>query len=394
MGIGADGEQKATYQAGYELHAKYTLFAEGCRGHLGKQLMERFDLQADAGTQHYAIGIKELWEIDPDKHVMGKVIHSVGYPLDHGPGGSTGGSFMYHLENNQVALGLIVDLSYSNPHLSPFDEFQKYKMHPVISSFLEGGKRVAYGARAIVKGGFQAVPKLVFPGGLLAGDDAGFVNFLKIKGTHNAMKTGMMAAESVFAAVKEGSEGRDVLDSYPEAYKNSWVYTELQNARNVNPAIHKLGVFLGAAYSFIDQTIFRGKLPWTLTDPIPDHAMLKTVDKCKPIEYAKPDGVITFDKTSSVFLSSTNHEEDQPCHLQLKDPDIPLQKNLPMYDEPAQRYCPAGVYEVLEAEDGNKRFQINSQNCVHCKTCDIKDPAQNITWVTPEGMGGPGYPNM
>jgi electron-transferring-flavoprotein dehydrogenase len=394
MGIGADGEQKPSYQAGYELHAKYTLFTEGCRGHLGKQLMEKFDLQANAGTQHYAIGIKELWDIDPDKHFPGKVIHSVGYPLDHGPGGATGGSFMYHLENNQVALGLIVDLSYSNPHLSPFDEFQRYKMHPVISHFLEGGKRVSYGARAINKGGFQAVPKIVFPGGLMAGDDAGFMNFLKIKGTHNAMKTGMLASESVFAAVKGGSEGHDELDSYTKAYEASWVYKELHKSRNVNPAIHKFGVLMGAAFAFVDQTIFQGKLPFTLSDPTPDHEMLKPAAKCKPTDYPKPDGVITFDKTSSVFLSATNHEEDQPCHLQLADPDIPLQKNLPMYNEPAQLYCPVGVYEVLEEDDGSTRFQINAQNCVHCKTCDIKDPAQNITWVAPEGAGGPNYPNM
>jgi electron-transferring-flavoprotein dehydrogenase len=394
MGIGIDGEQKPTYQAGYELHAKYTLFSEGCRGHLGKQLMEKFDLQANAGTQHYAIGIKELWDIDPDKHVPGKVVHSVGYPLDHGPGGATGGSFMYHLENNQVALGLIVDLSYSNPHLSPFDEFQRYKLHPVIRHYLEGGKRVAYGARAINKGGFQAVPKIVFPGGLMAGDDAGFMNFLKIKGTHNAMKTGMLASESVFAAVNGGSEGHDELDSYTKAYEDSWVYKELKKSRNINPAIHKFGLLMGSAYAFIDQTIFQGKLPFTLTDPTPDHEMLKPAAKCKATDYPKPDGVITFDKTSSVFLSATNHEEDQPCHLQLADPDIPLQTNLPMYNEPAQLYCPVGVYEVLEEEDGSKKFQINAQNCVHCKTCDIKDPAQNITWVTPEGTGGPNYPNM
>jgi electron-transferring-flavoprotein dehydrogenase len=290
MGIGADGEQKGTYQAGYELHAKYTLFTEGCRGHLGKQLMAKFDLQKDAGTQHYGIGIKEIWDIDPEKHVAGKVIHSVGYPLDHGPGGTTGGSFMYHLENNQVSLGLIVDLSYSNPHLSPFDEFQRYKLHPVIKSYLEGGKRVAYGARAINKGGFQAVPKLVFPGGLLAGCEAGFMNFLKIKGSHTAMKTGMLAAESVFNAVNEGREGRDELDSYPEAYRNSWVYEELYSSRNVNPAIHKFGMFLGSAYAFLDQTIFRGKMPFTMSDPTPDHDTLKPADQCKKIDYPKPDG--------------------------------------------------------------------------------------------------------
>ncbi len=394
MGISAKGEEKPTYQPGYELHAKYTLFTEGCRGHLGKQLMAKFELEKDAGTQHYGIGIKEIWDINPDKHVPGKVVHTVGYPLGHGPGGVTGGSFMYHLENNQVALGLIVDLGYKNPHLSPFDEFQRLKLHPVVNAYLEGGKRVSYGARAINKGGFQAVPKLVFPGGLMAGCEAGFMNFLKIKGSHTAMKTGMLAGEAVFNAVNSGKEGHDELTGYEQAYRDSWVYDELHNARNVNPAIHKLGTLMGSAYAFIDQSIFQGKMPFTLSDPVPDYAQLKPASECEKINYPKPDGVYTFDKSSSVFLSNTFHEEDQPCHLQLIDKDIPIGKNLPMYDEPAQRYCPAGVYEVLDSEDGSKRFQINSQNCVHCKTCDIKDPAQNINWTTPEGTGGPNYPNM
>jgi len=392
MGISASGEQKPTFQAGYELRAKYTVFAEGCRGHLGKQLMAKFDLQKDCGTQHYALGMKEIWDIDPSMHVLGKVAHTAGWPLDHGPG-TVGGSFMYHLANNQVALGLIVDLGYRNPHLSPFDEFQRFKHHPIISKFLEGGKRVSYGARAITKGGFQAVPKLTFPGGVLAGDNAGFLNFLKIKGTHTGMKTGMMAAEAIYEAVKNGSEGKDDLTAYEEAYRNSWVYEELYKSRNTNPATHQFGMFLGAACAWVEQTFFNGRFPYTMEDNHPPHETLKPAADCPKIDYPKPDGVISFDKLSSVYLSSTNHEEDQPCHLILTDPDIPIQKNLPMYDEPAQRYCPAGVYEVIE-EDGEQKFQINSQNCVHCKTCDIKDPAQNITWVTPEGGGGPNYPNM
>lgn len=393
MGVSESGKHKGTYQAGYELRAKYTVFAEGCRGHLGKQLMAKYDLQKDVGTQHYALGMKEIWDIDASKHVLGKVVHTVGWPLDHLPG-TVGGSFLYHLKNNQIAIGLIVDLGYKNPHLSLFDEFQRFKHHPVIRQFLEGGKRVAYGARAITKGGYQAVPKLTFPGGVLAGDDAGFFNFLKIKGSHTAMKTGMLAAEAIFNAVKNGSSGQEELTAYTDAYKQSWVHEELYASRNTSPATHKFGMLLGAAFTWLDQTIFRGSLPFTLQDNLAPHESLKAADQCAKIDYPKPDGVLSFDTLSSVFLSNTNHEEDQPCHLQLADADIPLQKNLPMYDEPAQRYCPAGVYEVLEEEDGSSKFQINSQNCVHCKTCDIKDPAQNINWVTPEGGGGPNYPNM
>ncbi len=394
MGVGADGEQKSTYTPGYELHAKYTVFAEGCRGHLGKLVMEKFNLQAESDTQHYAIGLKEIWDIDPAKHVPGKVIHTVGWPLGHFPGGTLGGSFVYHLENNQIAIGLVVDLGYKNPHLSPYDEFQRFKHHKLIKHFLEGGKRVAYGARAIVKGGLQALPKLIMPGGLIVGDDAGFLNNLKQKGTHTAMKTGMMAAESIFSAVKNGSQGGEELASYVEAFEGSWVREEMYKARNTVPALHKLGLFMGSAFTWVDQYIFRGKLPFTMTDPKPDHEQLKLASKCEKPDYPKPDGVISFDKLSSVFISNTSHEEDQPCHLQLKDPAIPLHSNLPLYDEPAQRYCPTGVYEIIEKEDGTRKFQINAQNCVHCKTCDIKDPAQNITWVVPEGTGGPNYGNM
>ena len=394
MGIGMDGEQKPAYQPGYELHAKYTLFAEGCRGHLGKQLIEKFNLDADSDTQHYGIGFKEIWEIDPAKHTPGKVIHTMGWPLDHGPGGSLGGSYLYHLENNQVALGLIINLDYKNPHLSPFDEFQRWKGHKFIRDYLEGGKRVSYGARAVIKGGLNALPKLTMPGGLLVGDDAGFLNNLKQKGTHTAMKSGMMAAEAVFDAIKGGSTGGQELESYVEKYKSSWLFEELHQARNTTGWMHKLGLLLGSAAIWIEQTIFRGKLPITLTDPVPDHAGMILASKARKIDYPKPDGVISFDKLSSVFLTNTYHEEDQPCHLQLTDPGIPLNSNLPLYAEPAQRYCPAGVYEIVQEEDGSNKFQINAQNCIHCKTCDIKDPAQNINWVVPEGTGGPNYGNM
>ena len=393
MGVSAGGEQKPTFTPGYELHAKYTVFAEGCRGHLGKSLISRFNLDQDSDTQHYGIGFKEIWDIPAEKHVPGKVVHTVGWPLDFGPGGTLGGSYLYHLENNQVALGLIVDLGYSNPHLSPFDEFQRYKQHPVIKNVLEGGKRVAYGARAVVKGGFQSLPKLVMPGGLLVGDDAGFLNNLKQKGTHTAMKSGMLAAEAMFNALASGAEGRDELTQYVELYQQSWLYDELHKARNIMPAQHRFGMFLGAMFAWIDQYIFRGKLPFTWLDPKPDHAKLKDQAAAKRPDYPKPDGLISFDKLSSAFLRHTDHEEDHPCHLRLTDPDIPVGTNLPKYDEPAQRYCPAGVYEVIEEVDG-PRFQINAQNCIHCKTCDIKDPAQNITWVVPEGTGGPNYGNM
>jgi len=394
MGVGADGEHKASFQAGYELHAKYTVFAEGCRGHLGKQLIEKFNLAADSQTQHYGIGFKEIWDIKPEKHIPGKVVHTVGWPLGHFPGQTLGGSYIYHLEDNQIAIGLIVDLGYSNPHLSPFDEFQRFKQHKFIKHYLEGGKRIAYGARAVIKGGLTALPKLVMPGGLLVGDDAGFLNNLKQKGTHTAMKSGMLAAESVFAALKTGSQGFETLDSYPAAFKTSWLHEELYVARNTSSWLHKFGLFFGSALTWVDQYIFRGKMPITLSDPTPDYAALKPANKSEKIDYPKPDGVISFDKLSSVFLTNTFHEEDQPCHLQLRDPTIPISSNLPLFDEPAQRYCPAGVYEVIEEPTGDKRFQINAQNCIHCKTCDIKDPAQNINWVVPEGTGGPNYGNM
>ncbi|MGA1372398.1 MAG: electron transfer flavoprotein-ubiquinone oxidoreductase [Pseudomonadales bacterium] len=393
MGVGADGEHKPTFTPGYELHAKYTVFAEGCRGHLGKQLIKQFDLNADATTQHYAIGLKEVWDVAPEKHVPGKVVHTVGWPLGHLPGSPTGGSFLYHLENNQVALGLIVDLSYSNPHLSPFEEFQRWKHHPLIRETLEGGKRVAYGARAIVKGGLQALPKLSVPGALIVGDDAGFLNVLKIKGSHTAMKSGMIAADTLYGALANGDEGGSDLTGYDQSFRQTWLHEELDRSRNIGPALHKFGVLGGSAYAFLDQFMLRGHAPWTLKDPVPDHATLKPASSAARINYPKPDGVISFDRLSSVFLSNTNHEEDQPCHLRLTDPLIPVASNLPQFDEPAQRYCPAGVYEVVQESSG-PRFQINAQNCVHCKTCDIKDPAQNITWVVPEGAGGPNYPNM
>jgi len=392
LGVDREGNPKeGMYTPGMELRAKYTLFAEGCRGHIGKQLINRFQLNANVDPQHYGIGIKELWDIDPARHEQGLVVHTAGWPLDDE---NTGGSFLYHLENNQVVVGLIVDLSYSNPYLSPFDEFQRYKHHPVIKQYLEGGKRVSYGARAIAKGGLNCLPKMVFKGGALIGCDAGTLNFAKIKGSHTAMKSGMLAAEAIAEALAAGREGGDELTAYEENFKSSWVYDQLYKSRNFGAAIHKWGAVKGGAFNFIDQNIFGGKIPFTLHDTKPDYACLKHADQARKIDYPKPDGKLSFDKLSSVFLSNTNHEEDQPVHLKLIDPSIPIEKNLPLYDEPAQRYCPAGVYEVVSNDDGSQRFQINAQNCVHCKTCDIKDPSQNITWVAPEGTGGPNYPNM
>ena len=391
MGVGANGEPKPTYEPGYELHAKYTVFAEGCRGHLGKQLIARFNLAADTDPQHYGIGLKELWDVDPERHVPGRILHNVGWPLGRVTSPGTG-SFLYHQENNQVALGIIVDLAYKNPHLSPFDELQRLKHHPLFADVLRGGRRVSYGARAVVKGGLQALPKLTVPGAAIVGDDAGFLNMLKIKGTHTAMKSGMLAAESVFDALQRG-EANTALDDFRGRVDDSWLGKELRQVRNVGPALHKFGTLFGMAYTFVDQKIARGRMPFTLRDSVADHARLAPAAKAQPIHYPKPDGVLSFDKLSSVFLSNTNHEEDQPCHLTLADAELPIRDNLPVYDEPAQRYCPAGVYEVVEETDG-PRFQINAQNCVHCKTCDIKDPAQNINWVTPEGMGGPNYGNM
>ncbi|AVZ86588.1 MULTISPECIES: electron transfer flavoprotein-ubiquinone oxidoreductase [unclassified Acinetobacter] len=407
MGIGKNGEPTHNFTPGYELHAKYTLFAEGCRGHLGKRLIAKYNLDKDADPQHYGIGIKELWEIDPAKHKPGLVMHGAGWPLSET--GSAGGWWLYHAENNQVTLGMIVDLSYENPNMYPFMEMQRWKTHPTIKQFLEGGKRISYGARAVVKGGFNSLPKLTFPGGCLIGDDAGFLNFSKIKGSHTAMKSGMLCGEAVFEAIAAGVEkGGDLaiarvlegddhfvkeLTTYTDKYNNSWLKEELYQARNFGPAMHKFGTWIGGAFNFIDQNIL--KVPFTLHDLKQDFAALKTVDAStfKP-NYPKPDGKLTFDRLSSVFVSNTVHEENQPAHLKLTDPSIPVNVNLPKWDEPAQRYCPAGVYEIMENDDGSKRFQINAANCVHCKTCDIKDPSQNITWVTPEGGGGPNYPNM
>jgi electron-transferring-flavoprotein dehydrogenase len=391
MGVSATGEQKDSYMQGMELHAKYTVFSEGCRGHLGKQLIEKFNLDVDATSQHYGIGIKELWDIDPAKHQPGLVVHGSGWPLTKG---ANGGFFLYHGDNNQVTVGLIIDLSYDNPHLSPFDEFQRLKHHPVLKQHLEGGSRVSYGARAVEKGGLFALPKMSLPGALLIGCDAGTMNFAKIKGSHTAMKSGMLAAETLFEAIANGDEGQQDLLAYGERFKQSWLHEELYKARNFGGAMHKFGMWLGGAFNWVDQNIFGGKLPVSIKDTIPDHAQLKPAAQMLKIAYPKPDGVISFDKLSSVFISGTNHEENQPCHLTLKDSSLPLGVNLSMWDEPAQRYCPAGVYEILENDKGEKTFQINSQNCVHCKTCDIKDPSQNITWVVPEGAGGPNYPNM
>lgn len=407
MGIGKDGEPTANFTPGYELHAKYTLFAEGCRGHLGKRLISKFGLDKDADPQHYGIGIKELWEIDPAKHKPGLVMHGSGWPLAET--GSSGGWWLYHAENNQVTLGLIVDLSYENPHMYPFMEMQRWKTHPLIKQYLEGGKRISYGARAVVKGGLNALPKLTFPGGCLIGDDAGFLNFSKIKGSHTAMKSGMLCAEAVFEEIKAGAEkggelmvarvleGEDhfakEVSTYTQKFDNSWLKEELYRSRNFGAAMHKFGLWIGGAFNFVDQNIFQ--VPFTLRDLKQDYAVLKNVDAVsfKP-NYPKPDGKLTFDRLSSVFVSNTVHEENQPAHLKLTNPDIPVDVNLPKWDEPAQRYCPAGVYEIMENDDGSKRFQINAANCVHCKTCDIKDPSQNITWVVPEGGGGPNYPNM
>ncbi|MEO8489069.1 electron transfer flavoprotein-ubiquinone oxidoreductase [Pseudomonas sp.] len=395
LGVDREGNPKeGVYTPGMELRGKYTLFAEGCRGHIGKQLIKRFNLDSDADAQHYGIGLKEIWEIDPAKHQPGLVVHTAGWPLDIMSTENTGGSFLYHLENNQVVVGLIVDLSYSNTFLSPFDEFQRLKHHPVLAQYLEGGKRISYGARALAKGGINSLPKMVFKGGALIGCDLGTMNVAKIKGSHTAMKSGMLAADAVAERLFAESEGGDELTNYVDSFKASWLYEELFASRNFGPAMHKFGPILGAGFNWFDQNILGGKMPFTLHDTKPDYACLKLAKDSKKIDYPKPDGKLSFDKLSSVFISGTNHEEEQPCHLKLKDPSIPIGTNLPLYDEPAQRYCPAGVYEVITKEDGEKRFQINAQNCVHCKTCDIKDPSQNITWVTPEGAGGPTYPNM
>ncbi|MBB5687125.1 electron transfer flavoprotein-ubiquinone oxidoreductase [Sphingobium boeckii] len=390
MGVARDGTHKPDYMPGMELHAKYTFFAEGVRGHLSKELKRIFNLESECQPQTYGIGIKELWDIPADKHVPGRVIHSQGWPLTE----EAGGGFLYHQANGQVALGFVVDLDYKNPYLSPFEEFQRWKQHPAIRAEIEGGKRISYGARAINEGGWQAVPKLVFPGGALIGCSAGFVNVPRIKGSHTAMKSGMLAAEAAFDAIAAGREF-DALSTYPDALDASWIATELKMVRNAGPAIQKFGPVGGTLVAGMDMWMRTLKigLPFTIRTH-KDNESLWRKDMVQKIDYPKPDGVISFDRLSSVFLSNTNHEEDQPIHLTLKDPDVPIAYNLPMYDEPAQRYCPAGVYEVVGQDEGNPRFQINAQNCVHCKTCDIKDPTQNINWVVPEGGGGPNYPNM
>ena len=392
MGVARDGSHKGDYQPGMELHAKYTLFAEGARGHLTKQLKAKYDLEADCQPQVYGLGMKELWDIDPDKHEPGRVIHTQGWPLTETD--SWGGGFLYHQANNQVALGFVVALDYKNPHVFPFEEFQRWKQHPEIRKILEGGKRISYGARAINEGGWQSVPKLAFPGGALIGCSAGFVNVPRIKGSHTAMKSGMLAAESIVAAIAAGREFDEIAD-YQANLNESWIATELKLVKNAQPAVAKYGNDYGTVLAGIDMWMRTLKigLPITMKHH-PDNEMTGRADLYPKIDYPKPDGVFSFDRLSSVFLSNTNHEEDQPCHLQLKDPDVPITINLPLYDEPAQRYCPAGVYEIVGREEGSPRLQINAQNCVHCKTCDIKDATQNINWVTPEGGGGPNYPNM
>lgn len=389
MGVAADGEHKDSFEPGMELRAKYTVFAEGCRGHLGKRLQAEFELDHDASPQHYAIGFKEIWDVPTEQHQAGVVVHSTGWPLNDN---ATGGGYLYHADDGQVYVGLIVDLNYANPYLNPFQEFQRFKTHPEIAKVLKEGKRVTYGARAIAKGGLYSLPKMTMPGGVLVGCNAGTLNFAKIKGNHTAMKSGMLAAESIHEALS-AEHAQTELTSFAEKFKASWLYDELYRSRNFGPAVHKYGTWLGGAYNTVDQNVFGGKLPFTIKDETADYASLGKASSYSQIDYPKPDNKLTFDRLSSVYLSNTNHEEDQPCHLKLKDADIPLTVNLPEYAEPAQRYCPAGVYEVVE-EDGKAVFKINAQNCIHCKTCDIKDPSQNITWVTPEGTGGPNYPNM
>ena len=390
MGIARDGTHRPDYQPGIELHARYTFFAEGARGSLTKELTRIFDLRKDSGPQVFGLGVKELWDVPADKHKPGRVIHTQGWPLE----GAWGGGFLYHQENNQVALGFVVALDYENPYLSPFEEFQRWKTHPAIRAEIEGGRRVSYGARAINEGGWQAVPELVFPGGALIGCSAGFVNVPRIKGTHTAMKSAMLAAEAAFEALGSG-RGGDKLESYPEALRSSWIARELRLVRNAEPAVSRWGGLLGTFYAGLDMWLgYLGlSLPWTLKHRHADHQTLRRKSEVRPIAYPKPDGVISFDRLSSVFISNTNHEEDQPVHLTLKDAAIPVSVNLADFAGPEQYYCPAGVYEFVE-EGGAQRLQINAQNCVHCKTCDIKDPMQNINWVVPEGGGGPNYPNM
>ena len=389
MGVGRDGRPTDQYQPGIELHGKYVFFAEGCRGHLGRQLMERYRLNANSDPQVYGIGLKELWEIEPKKHQAGLVIHSAGWPLD---ADTYGGSFLYHMEDRLVSVGFVVGLAYTNPYLDPYEEFQRYKTHPNVRVFFEGGKRIAYGARAIAAGGLMSLPKLTLPGGCLVGDEAGFLNVSRIKGSHAAIKSGMLAAEAAFVALRAGRSA-DELDAYSAAFQESWLFDELYRARNFKQWMSK-GLYSGTVMVGVEQTLLGGKFPWTLHHSHADHDCLRPASECEPIDYPKADGKLTFDRLSSVFVSNTNHEENQPCHLILKDATVPVALNLAKYAGPESRYCPAGVYEFVKNNDGTDRLQINAQNCVHCKTCDIKDPTQNIVWVTPQGGGGPNYPNM
>ena len=385
MGVDKEGNKKDSFESGIELHAKVTVFAEGCRGHLGKQLIKKFDLDKGKDPQQYGIGLKEIWEVDESQHEEGMVMHTAGWPLDKK---TYGGSFMYHAENKQIFLGYVIGLDYKNPHLSPFDEFQRFKTHPSIKKYIEGGKRISYGARALIEGGLQSLPQMFMPGALLIGCDAGTLNMPKIKGSHTAMKSGMIAAETII----EHLQNNKSLSNYKDRFDKSWVFDELYAARNVKPSFN-WGLILGIIFTGIDQILFRGKLPFTLKHRHADHEALVSADKMPKINYPKPDNVLTFDKTSSVYLTGTNHTDNQPVHLHLKNPDLPISFNVEKYDEPAQRYCPAGVYEV-QKENEVLKFVINSQNCIHCKTCDIKEPSQNINWVTPEGGGGPRYGNM
>ena len=385
MGLDKNGNKKDSYEPGIELHAKVTVFAEGCRGHLGKQLIKKYELDKEKNPQQYGIGFKEIWEIDKNKHEEGLVMHTAGWPLDNK---TYGGSFIYHAEKNQIFLGYVIGLDYQNPHLSPFDEFQRFKTHPVIKKIIQGGKRISYGARALIEGGLQSLPKMFMPGALLVGCDAGTLNMPKIKGSHTAMKSGMIAAETIIEHIDQKKD----LSNYEDKFNNSWIYEELYAARNVKPSF-RWGLILAIIFTGIDQILFRGKLPFTLKHKHADHETLKPANEMPKITYPKPDNIITFDKTSSVYLTGTNHTDNQPVHLKLKNPDLPTSFTLDKFDEPAQRYCPVGVYEV-QVENNNPKFVINSQNCIHCKTCDIKEPSQNITWVTPEGGGGPKYGNM
>ena len=390
MGLDKDGEPKDGYEMGYELRAKQTIFSEGCRGNLGKQLINKYSLDENSDPQHYGIGFKEVWSIDPEKHSEGLVMHTAGFPLDNN---TEGGGFIYHAPNHQVFIGLIVSLDYANPNLSPFEEFQRWKTHSELKELLKDGERISYGARALNKGGIQSIPQLTFPGGVMIGCDAGFMNGAKIKGTHTAMKTGIIAAETYIQSI-ENETRSDEIDTFEDHLKQSWVFDELHRARNFSPFQKKFGLLLGSIFIWIDQNLFFGKLPFTLSAKGEDYAKLSPFDKAAKKDYLKPDNIVTFDRTSSIYLSGVNHEEDQPCHLHLNDPTIPIQKNLPEFGEPARLYCPAGVYEVLESESGEPYFQINAQNCIHCKTCDIKDPSQNIDWRCPEGAGGPNYTDM